>query len=115
MTNTQLRVISALILIVVVGLCLYFGKTTTLLFLLIAGIACVDEIFVNFFKRKRIETQYFFSQVLFVVPFVFINFSEKSSSFLLCMISVSIVKSFVKMRASRVIFEKNILIKGFSV
>lgn len=60
--NTRIRIISALCLaLLVVGIVLV-GTLATQLFILVAGCLVTDEIFVNFFKRRRFSSSYFLSQ-----------------------------------------------------
>lgn len=76
MSNTTKRIISAIVLMSIVLLCLLKGKVWTLAFILVAGIICVDEIFVNFFKKKRESLEYLASQGAFIAPFVYFNFID---------------------------------------
>lgn len=74
MSNTQQRVISALVLAFIVIVCLIIGPKATLAFLLVAGVLSVDEIYCNFYQRPRFTLSYFLAQVLFVCAFVFFNY-----------------------------------------
>lgn len=74
MSNTQLRVISALVLAFIVVACLFIGPKATLAFLLIAGTLSVDEIYCNFYQRPRFAPSYFLAQILFVCAFGYFNF-----------------------------------------
>lgn len=74
MTNTQKRIASALVLVLVVGLCLFIGRTATKIFMLALGVVCVDEIYANFFNRKRLSFFYPLSLATFIVPFYVFSF-----------------------------------------
>lgn len=77
MTNTQLRIVSALILLSAVGIIAYLGFVQLILFIFVAGLLCVDEIYVNFLKKNRTIT-YYISQALFGASFLLINIYYKS-------------------------------------
>lgn len=91
MSNTQKRVISAIVMMAIVSLCFYFGKTSTLIFLLIASIIVIDEIYVNFLKKRRFNLNYFISQVALVGPFIFLNFLETTIGFKTIIFNAGIV------------------------
>lgn len=71
MSNTQKRILSALVLGIAVAFCVYFGIKSTLGFILVFSVLAVDEIFCNFFKKNRFTANYFISQVIFILPFVY--------------------------------------------
>ncbi len=97
MTNTQLRIVSALVLLGLVLACLWFGFFFTVLFIGTAGVLIIDEIVTNFFKRKRFKTRYFLAQALFVVPFLFFNLVEKSPGYDSIFINAAIVVNILLM------------------
>mgnify|MGYP002332560248 FL=1 len=78
MNNTQLRILSAIVLVAIVVAALYMGITQTLIFLMIAGVICVDELYCNFVKKPRFSIGYFITQTAFVVPFSYMNLIDKS-------------------------------------
>ena len=81
MSNTQKRIASALVL---TGLLVYLfilGAKPLLGFILVAGIIAVDELYCNFFRKKRFGFNYFISEALFIAPFVYLNFLEKAPGF----------------------------------
>lgn len=73
MTNTQSRILSALILAFLVVICVYFGKVSTLLFCLVAGLFSIDELLVNFNKLKRNQFNYLCVQAVFLILFLITN------------------------------------------
>jgi phosphatidate cytidylyltransferase len=75
-SNTVQRIVSAVVLLAAVATCIYFGKRATMGFVLFFGVLAVDEIFCNFFKKKRLSLNYLLSQVLFIVPYVYFNFLD---------------------------------------
>ncbi len=78
MTNTQQRIISALVLAAIVCTIIYSGIFQTIIFLAVTGIICVDELFCNFIKKNRFSLNYFITQALFVAPFIYLNIIDKS-------------------------------------
>jgi phosphatidate cytidylyltransferase len=89
-SNTIKRFVSAFVLIAIVLTCLYFGKRPTLFLILLCGALTVDELFVNFLKKCRISFSYIVSQALFIAPFVYFNFFEKSSLFFLGFVNAGV-------------------------
>ncbi len=73
MSNTQLRIISAVILAAIVGFILYLGIVEVLLFLSLAGVICIDEFLCNFLKRKRFSLVYNLTQTIFVSVFIYFH------------------------------------------
>jgi phosphatidate cytidylyltransferase len=76
MSNTQLRIISALVLMVIVGACLWAGEPWTLGFVAIAALIVIDEIFTNFLKAYRHTSYYILSVLFFIGPYLFFHFVE---------------------------------------
>lgn len=77
MTNTQQRVVSALVLLFIFLFCFYVGKTGMLVFIGITGVLLVDEIAGNMLKVSRNHFSYIVAQVSFTSGYVFFNFIEK--------------------------------------
>lgn len=77
MTNTQLRITSALILLLIVGLVAFLGFFEVVLFVSVAGVLCIDEIYINLIKLKR-NINYYFVQFLFLLTFLVTNLYFKS-------------------------------------
>jgi phosphatidate cytidylyltransferase len=78
MSNTQLRIISAIVLAAIVATVAYLGIKEVLIFLTVVGIICVDEIHTNFVQKDRGTPSYFIAEVAFVVPFVYLNLIDRS-------------------------------------
>jgi len=78
MSNTQLRIISALVLVTIVVAILYMGIDHTLAFLGVVGLICVDELYCNFVKKLRFSIGYFLTQAAFALPFVYVNLIDRS-------------------------------------
>jgi len=70
MSNTALRILSAIILILLVMISVYFGKYSSNFIVLLLGFFVIDEIQTNFFKEQRKSAAYIFSQIVYVSTFV---------------------------------------------
>lgn len=77
MSNTHKRIISAFVLIIALAICVYYGISSTLGFLLLASVIAVDEIYCNFLKRRRFDSQYIISQLVLLAPFLYFNFLDR--------------------------------------
>jgi phosphatidate cytidylyltransferase len=58
-----------MILISIVSLCIYYGKLTTTLLVLVVGLLMNDELLVHFFKGKRNNLLYGAIQILYIIAF----------------------------------------------
>lgn len=76
MTNTQLRILSALVLVILVGVCVYVGKFSSLIFIGLASLLIIDEVLVNFFKRLRNSKRYLLCQLIFLIPYTYFHFID---------------------------------------
>lgn len=73
MSNTKLRIISALLMATLVFVCVLFGKIPTLILVMLVGVLCVDEILINFEGLSRKNAQYKFIILFFALFFLSIN------------------------------------------
>ncbi len=89
--NTVKRIISAVVMATLVGVCITFGMKPTMGLILVVGIIAVDELFCNILKRVRFSISYFFSQVLYIVPFVYFNFLDFSSGMHMAIVNVALL------------------------
>ena len=79
LTNTHKRIISAIVIIFFLGLILYLGKVTSLIFILFINILVFDELTVNFLHKKRKSLIYILSQIILIllnVTFILILISN---------------------------------------
>ncbi|MCF8057970.1 MAG: phosphatidate cytidylyltransferase [Bacteriovoracaceae bacterium] len=90
-SNTVQRIVSAIVLLLAVFVCIYFGKKATMGFILFFGSLAVDEIFCNFFRKKRFSLNYFLSQALFIVPYVYFNFLDFSPGMHFAVVNAGLV------------------------
>ena len=74
MTNTQKRVLSALVLAGTAFSCIFFGKTPTLILILLFGIILVHELEINFFRHKIFSFNYILSELVFITIFSYFGF-----------------------------------------
>ncbi|OUR98955.1 hypothetical protein A9Q84_05955 [Halobacteriovorax marinus] len=95
MSNTQKRIVSALVLAIIVGVCLSFGTQATLGFVFVTGVLSVDELFCNFFKAKRKNLKYLIAQTAFIAPFVYFNFLDVSAHLLQVFVNASLILNFI--------------------
>jgi len=71
LNNTQQRIISAIVLILIVVLFVYNGSFPTKIFIIITGLLTCDEIIVNFLKKSRTGKTY----QLNITAFLLLSFS----------------------------------------
>jgi phosphatidate cytidylyltransferase len=91
MSNTQLRIISALVLATIVGICITMGATSSLGLIGVFGILVVDEVIVNFLGFKRSHIGYIISQITFIAGFGYFNFMDISPDFIKAFNNVGLV------------------------
>ncbi len=89
--NTVKRIISAVVMALLVGVCITYGMKPTMGFILLTGVIAVDELFCNLLKRARFSISYFVSQLLYVVPFVYLNFLDFSSGMHMAVVNVALL------------------------
>lgn len=73
MSNTSLRILSAVVLIAFVVAAFVMGKWTMLALVWGAGVLCIDELLINFAKGKRNQFIYYYVMSFFTVIFVLAN------------------------------------------
>lgn len=81
-SNTQLRVISALVLVALLGLCVYVGSKASLFFIGLAGVLIVHEVYCNFLKLNKSSNSYIINIITFVALFVFVAFQPNNTGLL---------------------------------
>jgi phosphatidate cytidylyltransferase len=72
-SNTKLRIISALVMLVIVAVVLVVGKWATLFFCMTVGVLCIDELMINFSQMERKNFVYRYVVAIFIVLFVLVN------------------------------------------
>ena len=91
LSNTQLRIISALVMTMMVIAALAFGRVTSLAAIGLVGIFVIDEIIVNFLNYKRSHVSYIISMLSYLVVCVYVNFFDSASHFYLAFNNLGIV------------------------
>lgn len=76
-SNTQQRIISALILVAILVVCIYFGAGATLGLVLAFAVLTLDEFYTNFLEKRRFSKSYFFGQLIMIASYVYFNFFDK--------------------------------------
>lgn len=79
--NTSLRILSAVILIIVLLACIFYGQLATHGFVIVAGSLIVYEIFTNFLKRPPFGVLSIISIFIFAFLYWFTNISNSSLQF----------------------------------
>jgi phosphatidate cytidylyltransferase len=74
MSNTTKRILSAIVLIFLVILCFVSGKEVAFGALLLFSVIITDELYCNFFRKKRFSPLYFLSQAIVIFPYVLVNY-----------------------------------------
>lgn len=72
-TNTQLRIFSALVMALLVAGALIAGKLATLMVCLLVGLVCIDELLVNFSGLHRKHFLYLYVMGFFSALFLSVN------------------------------------------
>jgi phosphatidate cytidylyltransferase len=80
MSNTTIRIISGIILVLVVIACMVAGPQATLVLVGIVGSIVIDEIITNFYQQKRLSIRYVLAQSLYIFGYWFFNFYQISKS-----------------------------------
>lgn len=80
MSNTKVRILSGIVLVLLVTLCLYSGRVASLAVIGVLGILVVDEIITNFYDQARFSIKYLVAQLIYVANFLFFNFYQISAS-----------------------------------
>ena len=91
MSNSIKRVLSAIVLIGTVIICVNIGVKTALCFLFLIGILINDEIFCNFFKKRRYSVLYFSNQLILAVPFSMVIFLPVNELLMSLLVKVAIL------------------------
>ena len=71
LTNTQTRIISALVLLAVFVSCILIGVSAVKVLIGVIGLLIIDELHVQFFQVKRLGLIHITSNIIFIAGFVF--------------------------------------------
>jgi len=78
LTNTNLRILSALVMTFSVIICVYLGKIPTLILCMLVGVLSIDELLVNFANLSRKTFFYKYIIFLFILFFIAINIAYQA-------------------------------------
>lgn len=95
LSNTQLRIISALVMLGFVILCLYFGQNSSIAVIGLVGLLVIDEILVNFLSFSRAHVSYAISILSYLFLYVGINYFEFTVKMFLAFNNVGLVLNFM--------------------
>jgi len=107
MSNNTIRIISGLILVALLGTCLYLGQTASLLAIGLIGPFVIDEIITNFYCQSRLSLRYLLSQLFYLAAFYFFNFYQISQSSFDFWISAGIILNLLLLVYLFLIFKKS--------
>lgn len=77
-SNTQTRIVSALVLVILVVGCVIIGVDAVKVLVGLIGLLIIDELHVQFFKLKRFGAIYTSSFFIFVAGYIFFSFFFKA-------------------------------------
>jgi phosphatidate cytidylyltransferase len=89
MSNTTVRIMSGVVLVLFVGVCMAYGTASSLGAIGLMGVFVVDEIVTNFYELKRTSRRYIISQLTYIIGYVFFNFWQISESSFNLFISIA--------------------------
>tara|TARA_B100001971_G_C18267956_1_gene595941 strand:- start:34626 stop:35468 length:843 start_codon:yes stop_codon:yes gene_type:complete len=95
LSNTQLRIISALVMVLIVIAALAFGRSSSLIAIGFVGFFVIDEIIVNFLNYKRSHVAYLVSMLSYVLGYGYINFLDSSNGFYMAFNNLGILLNIV--------------------
>ena len=80
MSNTNIRIISGIILLLIVIACVIIGQKACLIFIGLIGLLVIDELIVNFYDQQRNSKRYILAQSIYISGYLFFNFYQISQS-----------------------------------
>lgn len=114
MSNTTIRVISAIVLVLIVAACMYSGPQATLVAIGSIGVFIIDEIITNFYSQPRFSGRYFLAQFIYILGYWFFNFYQISKSSFSFWISVGVILNILLLMYLFLIYKKSeLLLKIF--
>ena len=110
MSNTTVRIISGVCLILLVGLCIYSGPQATLVLFGLIGPLMIDEIITNFYGQRRFSIRYCLAQAIYILCYYFFNFYQISQSSFSFWISAGIVLNILLLAYLFLVYKKSELL-----
>lgn len=110
MSNGTTRIISGVVLLSLVGMCLYLGQNASLIAIGLIGPFVIDEIITNFYEQKRLSLRYILAQSIYICCYYFFNFYQISRSSFSFWISAGIMLNLMLAVYLFVIYKKSELL-----
>lgn len=107
MSNGTTRIISGVILLWLVGLCLYLGQKASLIGIGFIGPLIIDELITNFYDQRRFSKRYIVAQIFYGACYYFFNFYQISPSSFSFWVSAGILLDLLLMTYLFVIYKKS--------
>lgn len=107
MSNTLVRIISGVVLLLIVTACLLIGPQAILIFIGLVGPLLIDEIITNFYDQPRLSKRYILAQSIYVIGYYFFNFYQISQSSFSFWISAGIVLNFLLLSYLFLVYKKS--------
>lgn len=95
MSNTMLRVTSALVMIILLSVVVWLGSEWLLYLSVILGVLLVDEILINLLKSKRTKISYISAQTAFLVFAIFFVLLDRTGNFVDLFNNAALVNNFI--------------------
>lgn len=95
MTNTQKRVLSALLMLSIVIITVILGQVAVKLLVFIIGLLVSDELLINFFKCYRKSLSYTSSMALYMVFFAALAFFQQAAVINQSVLYASLIFNFI--------------------
>jgi phosphatidate cytidylyltransferase len=95
MSNTQLRIISAVVLALIVGFCMYMGPTAAHIMVAVIGLLIIEEFSTNFLDVKRTSFTYIFNMITFGGLYWAINFLGYSKEVVNSIVMMALVGNII--------------------
>lgn len=107
MSNGTTRIISGLVLLALVGLCMYLGQKACLIAIGVIGPFIIDEIITNFYDQRRFSKRYIFAQLFYLSCYYFFNFYQISQSSFSFWISAGVVLNILLLLYLFIVYKKS--------
>lgn len=107
MSNSTTRILSGIVLVSLMGICLYLGQRASLVAIGFIGIFIIDEIITNFYDQERLSLRYFVAQSFYILCYSFFNFYQISNSSFSFWVSAGIILDVLLLTYLFIIYKKS--------
>jgi phosphatidate cytidylyltransferase len=107
MSNTKTRIVSGLVLVIILGFCIWHSPAATLIAIGLLGPLVIDEIITNFYHQSRTSKRYILAQTIFCLGYYFFNFYQISESSFSFWISAGILLNVLLMAYLFLVYKKS--------